>query len=185
MENVKPSSLNVSAKWAGIYVITAIVITYLFQFLAVDQGSSAKYLSYIPFIAFLLLAQKEYKDQLGGFITFGQGFMSGFIYSVIAGIIIAIFMYIYLGILSPQVWEQILATTRDKLTENKNLSSEQIDQAMEITRKYGVLLTVVGTAIGTPIVGAIISLIGAAIFKKERSVLDIEQNSGSFTDPAV
>jgi len=124
MENVKPSSLNVSAKWAGIYVITAIVITYLFQFLAVDQGSSAKYLSYIPFIAFLLLAQKEYKDQLGGFITFGQGFMSGFIYSVIAGIIIAIFMYIYLGILSPQVWEQILATTRDKLTENKNLSSE-------------------------------------------------------------
>jgi len=56
---------------------------------------------------------------------------------------------------------------------------------MEITRKYGVLFTAIGTAIGTPIVGAIISLIGAAIFKKERSVLDIEQNSGSFTDPAV
>jgi hypothetical protein len=185
MENVKPSSLNVSAKWAGIYVITSIVITYLFQFLAVDQTSAVKYLTYIPFIAFLLLAQKEYKDQLGGFITFGQAFMPGFIYSVITGIILAIFLYIYLGILSPQVWEQILTATRDKMAENKNMSSEQIDQAMDITRKYGVLLTAIGTAIGTPIVGAIISLIGAAIFKKERSVLDIEQNSGSFTDPTV
>ncbi|HAL81645.1 MAG TPA: hypothetical protein DCO83_04925, partial [Mucilaginibacter sp.] len=101
MENVKKSYTNVAAKWAVIYVITSIVITYAFQFLNVDQASPAKYLSYIPFIAFLLLTQKEYKDQLGGFLTFGQGFMSGFMYSVFGGIILAVFIYIYLGILSP------------------------------------------------------------------------------------
>ena len=56
---------------------------------------------------------------------------------------------------------------------------------MEITRKYGVLFTAIGTAIGTPIVGAIISLIGAAIFKKERSPYDIAQDAIDPTLPVV
>jgi hypothetical protein len=184
MENVKQSSTNVSAKWAVIYVITSIVITYTFQFLNIDQSSSARYLAYIPFIVFLLLAQKEYKDQLGGFVTFGKSFMAGFIYSVIAGVILAVFVYIYLGILSPQVLEQSLASQHDKLVEN-GMSSEQIEQATEMGRKYGAIFGGVAVLFFTPITGAIIALIGAAIFKKERSILDIEQNSDANTDPAV
>jgi len=182
MENVKKSSTNIAVKWAVIYVITSIVITYIFQFLNIDQSSSAKYISYIPFIAFLLLAQKEFKDQLGGFITFGEGFMAGFLYSVFAGLMLAVFIYIYLGILSPQVLEQSIAAQHDKLVE-KGLSADQIDSAMVMVKKYGAIFGAVGVAIITPIIGAIISLIGAAIFKKERSITDIENNS--YSDPAV
>ena len=183
MENVKKSYMGIAAKWAVIYIVTSIVITYAFQFLNIDQSSSVKYLGYIPFIAFLLLAQKEYKDQLGGFLTFGEGFMAGFIYSVIAGLVLAVFTYIYFSFLSPQVWEQIVAASKDKMAENKNMSSDQVDQAIEITRKYGPILGAVGIAILTPVIGAIIALIGASIFKKERSITDIENSS--YTDPAV
>src|ERR1017187_8024348 len=145
MENVKQSYTNLSAKWAVIYVITSIVITFALQFLDVDQTTSPlRFLMYIPLIAFLLLAQKEYRDQLGGFMTFGQGFMAGFIYSVIVGILSAIFVYIYFTFLSPQVWEQVLSASRDKIAENKSLSSEQVDQAMEFTRKYGIMFAIVG-----------------------------------------
>jgi hypothetical protein len=182
MENVNKSYVNLSVKWAVIYVITSIVITYVFQFLNIDQASPVRYLAYIPYIAFLLLAQKEYKDQLGGFIKFGEGFMAGFIYSVIAGVILAIFIYLYLAILSPQVLEQSLAAQHDKFVE-KGLSEDQINQANEMGRKYGAIFGAVAVLFFTPITGAIISLIGAAIFKKERSILDIEQNSN--TDPAV
>ncbi|HEY8782362.1 MAG TPA: DUF4199 domain-containing protein [Mucilaginibacter sp.] len=184
MGNVKKSYTNIAVKWAVIYVITSIVITYAFQFLNVDQTSSVKYLGYIPFIAFLLLAQKEYKDQLGGFITFGEGFMAGFIYSVIGGVILAVFIYIYLGILSPQVLEQSLAAQHDKFVE-KGMSEDQIKQATDITRKYGAILGAVATLFVIPIFGAIVALIGAAIFKKERSLGDIERDSSSYTDPAV
>jgi hypothetical protein len=186
MENVKQNPFQVAAKWAVIYVITSIVITYLMQFSGVDQTTSPlRYLTYIPLIAFLLLAQKEYRDQLGGFMTFGQGFMAGFLYSVVIGVLTAIFTYIYFTYLSPQVWEQVLASSKDKMAQNPNLSSEQIDKAMEITQKYGVLFATIAVAIVTPIIGTIIALIGAAIFKKERSILDIEQGANSYTDPSV
>jgi hypothetical protein len=183
MENVKQSSTNISVKWALIYVVTSIVITYTFQFLNMDQTSAIRYLAYIPFIAFLLLAQREYKQQLGGFMTFGQGFMTGFIYSVIAGVILAVFIYLYLGILSPQVLEQSLAAQHDKYVQS-GLSEDQIAKANEIGLKYGAIFGAVAVLIMTPIVGAIIALIGSAIFKRERTILDIEQNSASFTDPA-
>ena len=173
MENVKPSYTSITVKWAVIYFITSVVITYIFQFLNIDQNSAAKYLGYIPFIAFLLLAQKEYKDKLGGFLKFGEGFMAGFIYSVIAGVLLAIFTYIYLTFLSPQIFEQALASQEAKMSA-QNVSPEQAEKGMEIARKYGTIFGAVGILLITPICGAVISLIGAAIFKRERTVEDIE-----------
>jgi hypothetical protein len=186
MENAKKGYFNLAAKWAVIYAITSIVITYIFQFLDIDLTTSPlRFLSYVALIAFLLLTQKEYKDQLGGFLTFGEGFMSGFMYSVIAGVLGAIFAYIYFTFLSPQVWEHVISATKDKMAENKDLSSDQIDAAMNFTAKYGVILGSVGALIVTPIIGAIISLIGAAIFKKDRTIEDIERETPSYPDSTV
>ena len=86
-------------KWTLISVITSIVITYIFQFANVDQSSGIKYISSIPFIVYLFLAQKEYKDQLGGYISFGKAFSTGFKYAIFSGIILAIFTYLYLNLL--------------------------------------------------------------------------------------
>jgi hypothetical protein len=187
MENVKKSYFNIAAKWAVIYTITSIIIVYIFQFTGVNMTTSPlRFVSYIFSIAFLLLAQKEYKDELGGFMTFGQGFMVGFVSSVIVGVLSAIFIYIYFSFLSPQMWEQILASTREQMEAKGNLSTDQIDQAMTITTKYGVIITAVVTIFASPFMGAIISLIGAAIFKKERSIEDIERETPtSYPDSAV
>ena|ERR1700743_3121950 len=171
------NATKVATKWALIYTITAIVITYICQFLNVDLDSPAKYITYIPFIAFLLLAQKEYKDQLGGYISFGNGFSAGFRYAVFAGLLIAVFSYLYLTVLSPEVWTKVLETTRTKLEDNKNMSAAQVDKAMEITQKWGPLMGAFFAAIAYAIFGAILSLVGAAIFKKERSPYDIAQDA--------
>ncbi|HWZ13816.1 MAG TPA: DUF4199 domain-containing protein [Mucilaginibacter sp.] len=178
------NATKVATKWAVIYVITSIVITYLFQLLNIDQSSGVKYLGYIPFIAFLLLAQKEYRDQLGGFMSFGDGFSAGFRYAVFAGVMLAVFIFIYLTFLSPQILEQSIASQQGKFKE-QGLSSEQIERANDIGRKYGAVIGAFGAAIGSAILGAILALIGAAIFKKERTLADIERDSASYTDPAV
>jgi hypothetical protein len=175
METPKQNSTKIAFKWALISLGTSIVLTYLWQFLDVNPTSPIVYLGFIFFIAFLLLAQKEYKDQLGGFITFGEAFLSGFLFSVFSGILSAIFLFIYYSYLSPQAYQLILDAQRAGM-EAKGLSSDQVDQAMEITTKYGKILTFVGGIIVTPIFGAIVALVGAAIFKKERSILDIENN---------
>ena len=168
-------------KWTLISVITSIVITYIFQFANVDQSSGIKYLSSIPFIVYLFLAQKEYKDQLGGYISFGKAFSTGFKYAIFSGIILAIFTYLYLAILSPQIYDKAMADAQQKLTDQGTLSSEQIDTTMEISRKYGVILATVGIVIFDAFIGAILALIGAAIFKHERPLFIAEEN----TDPTV
>ncbi|HEY0244040.1 MAG TPA: DUF4199 domain-containing protein [Mucilaginibacter sp.] len=175
MESTTPSS--VAIKWTLIGFITSVVLTFVYQFAKIDVNSPVKYINYVFFIAFLILSQKEYREKLGGFVTFGQAFVEGLLFSVFYGILIAIFTYIYFTILSPAVWEQAMNASQQKLEAAGTMSSDQIESTMNITRKYGVIIAVVGIIIGTPIMGAVVSLIGAAIFKKERSPFDVQDNT--------
>jgi len=184
METPVQNATKVATKWALMYLVTAIVITYIIQFLNLDQTSSWKYISYIPFFAFLFLAQKEYRDQIGGYITFGEGFSAGFRYSIFCGLLLAIFSYLYLTILSPAVWEKAMDTTRTAL-EDKNMTGAQLDKTMDLMKKWGPLFGAFGAAILYAILGAVASLIGAAIFKKERSPYDIAQDAIDPTLPVV
>ncbi|HVS94029.1 MAG TPA: DUF4199 domain-containing protein [Mucilaginibacter sp.] len=179
MEKIKPSSAKVGFKWAIICFVISVVLTYVFQFLDMSQSVVAKIVGYIPFIAFSFLAVKEYRDQLGGYMTFGEGFMPGLLYGIFYGLMTAVFIFVYLKYLSPQILEQSIAEQKDKLAQ-QGLSDEQIDNALQIARKYGALFGAIATAIIIPIIGAVIALIAAAVFKKERTVYDAEP-----ADPAV
>jgi hypothetical protein len=180
---VKHNPTKVATKWALIYLATAIVFTYAFEFLNIDQTSSWKYISYIPFFGFLLLTQKEFRDQIGGFMTFGQGFSAGFRYSVFSGLLIGIFTYVYFAFLSPHVYGKLLETIQTGLEQKNNMSEEQIDKAMGFYKgPWGLAIMGFGAAIGMTVFGAVVSLIGAAIFKKERSAYDIVEDA---IDPTV
>jgi len=178
------NSTKVATKWALILVVTAIVLTYAIQFANLDPNSPIKYLTYIPFIAFLLLAQKEYKDQLGGYISFGDAFSAGFRYAVFSGLMMAVFIYLYLSILSPGILDKAMETQRAAMAD-KGMASDQVDKAMDIAKKWGPLIGAFGAAIAYAIFGAIIGLIGAAIFKKERSPYDVANDAIDPTQTTV
>ncbi|QKJ29607.1 DUF4199 domain-containing protein [Mucilaginibacter mali] len=168
----KPNSTKVATKWALIYTAVSIVLTFTFQFLNVDQTSPIKYVSFIPFIAFLVLAQTEYKQQLKGFITYGEAFSAGFRYALFAGLILGVFMYIYLGFINPNMLVQAMEAQHDKYVE-AGMSDEQIEKATAMGTKYGAIFGAFGAAVGSAISGVIVSLISAAIVKKEKSPMDI------------
>src|SRR5476651_1590642 len=98
---IAPNATKVATKWALIYTVVAIINTYVFQFLNVDQTTSGwRYIAMVVFIAFVLLTQKEFRDEVGGYITFGNAFSAGFRFSVFSGILVAIFTCLYYTILS-------------------------------------------------------------------------------------
>jgi hypothetical protein len=163
---------KIATKWALINLFAQIVVTYGIQLLNMDMNSPIKYLGYVIMIACLLMTQKEFRDELGGFMTFGEGFSAGFRFSVFAGLLVAVFIYLYLAILSPDVFEKSLATSQSTMVD-KGMSSEQIEKGMSIARKYGPIFGAFGVAVVYAIFGAVISLIGASIFKKEKSPADI------------
>ena len=56
----------------------------------------------------------------------------------------------------------------------KGAPSDVAEKASDFMGKYGTILIAFGALIGDIVVGVIIGLIGAAIFKKERSAYDPE-----------
>jgi len=50
--------------------------------------------------------------------------------------------------------------------QNKNLTEEQMDKAIEISRNFFMVFLIAGTLVGYLAFGAIASLIGAAVTKK-------------------
>jgi hypothetical protein len=175
------SSNKVSIKWSLFYVIVVIILTYVYQFLNVDQTSAIKYVSYIPYIAFMLLAQKEYRDQMGGYMTFGEGFLAGFKYTAITAVLTALFVYIYFTLLSPQVFQQVMDAQRAKLEAKGGLTDDQINTALSFTTAGFVAIIMV---IASLVMGTIIALIGAAIFKKDKPAF-VTNEEIDYVDPAV
>ncbi|EHQ29446.1 DUF4199 domain-containing protein [Mucilaginibacter paludis] len=177
MESQSLNPTKIATKWAFINLVAQIIITYAFQLLNMDINSPLKYISYVPMIGCLFLAQKEFRDeQLGGFMTFSQAFSAGFRYAIFSGLLLAVFIYLYYSILSPEILSKTLAVSESAL-EAKGMTSAEIDKAMGMTRKYGPLFFGFGIAIWYGIGGAVISLVGAAIFKKEKSINDIEKEA--------
>jgi hypothetical protein len=181
MTELAPNPTKIATKWALIYLVTAIVLTYAIQFASSDPNSPLKYLGYLPFIIFLILAQKEYKDQLGGFITFGEGFSAGFRYAIFAGVLIAVFTFIYLTFLNPDIMVKAAENARAQM-EAKGMSADDIDKAINMTKKIGPAIGSFVIAILDTIIGIIIALIGASVFKKERSPFDTDTTT---TEPTV
>jgi hypothetical protein len=169
---IPPNPTKIATKWALINALIAIILIYVIFFLDLGQQSPVQYVTYIPFIAFLLLTQKEFKDQLGGFMSFGQGFSAGFRYALFTGLIIGVFMIIYLWILNPEALQKGMETARADM-EAKDMSNADIDKAMSMTEKLGPWIGGFSVAVFYALIGAIVALIGAAIFKKERSAYDI------------
>jgi hypothetical protein len=181
METKLPSSNQTAFKWSLIYFVVTIILTYTYQFLNIDSTSAVKYIGYIPYIAFLFLAQKEYKDTLGGYLTFGQGFLTGFKYALITSILLAIFMYLYWTVLSPQVFQQIVDTTKQQLEAKGGLTDDQINMSLKFVNT---IIFSISILIGGIVMGTIISLIIAAIIKKEKPPFDIHDET-TYVDPAV
>ena len=181
MEQLKPNPTKIATKWALINLLATIVLTYAINYLSADPNSPLKYLGYLPFMIFLILTQKEYKDQLGGFLTFGEGFSAGFRYAVYTSLLIAVFTFVYLTFLNPDVMAKAAEQARAQM-QAKGMSGDDIDKAVSMTKKIGPAIGSFIIAIVDTIVGIIIALIGAAIFKKERSPFDPEPET---TEPAV
>ena len=186
-KRITPNSTKIATKWALIYTATAIVITYGTELLSLDPNSAVKYLTFLPFIAFLCIAQTEFREELGGYITYGNAFSAGFRYALFSGLLIGIFTYLYFAYLSPAMWEKVLEATQTGM-EEKDTPSEQIDKTMEFMRSsWGMIMGAFSSAVMYAIMGAIISLITAAIFKKERSPYDIAMSAEdpTITDPTA
>ncbi|MFY7879347.1 MAG: DUF4199 domain-containing protein [Lacibacter sp.] len=107
----------------------------------------------------------SYSKDLDGNITFGGVFGHGFKTASIVALI-SIAAFVLTTWILPELKDKALEMARIEMEKNPQMNSEMIDKALQWTDQYYFLFGVIGSLFSYALVGAIGSLIGAGLAKK-------------------
>ena len=107
-----------------------------------------------------------YAKQMNGQVTYGNVFAHGF--KITAGIaaLMSIYTIISVKFIYPEIIEMTIDAARAEMEKKGNLPTDQMDMALGFTRKFFHPFAIAFSLFGTAIIGAIASLIGAGLAKK-------------------
>lgn len=158
----KPFSHITLGAVIGAILVLYTVILYLTDLWMV-QGLS--YLSYLFVLVGLIVGIYIYGKSVDNTASFGKLFTFGFKAAAILTLITLAFQVIFFNIF-PEYIDKTYDFVRDQMVAEGKLDSEQIDQALVMVKKFFWVGLIGGSIFGLMFVGAISSLIGAAITKK-------------------
>lgn len=113
----------------------------------------------------IIISVAQYAKEVNNNSTFGNYFSHGFKVAALTTIIMIIYTIIFINIF-PEFKENTIETARKQMESKNNMQQEDIDKAIDITRKYFTVFAVLGVLVWDLILGCISALIGAAICKK-------------------
>jgi amino acid transporter len=151
---------------AGV-IIGAVMIVYsmFLQLADLSNNKPLAYLSYVITIAMLVFFILQFGKANNNDKTFGQLFSYGFKASAVSAIISIAFMAIFF-IVFPEYQEKIWDNARTEMAKNPQITEAQIEQGVEIGKKFFWIFLIAGGIFITMLIGAIGSLIGAGVAKK-------------------
>ena len=135
-----------------------------------DMKSGQKYswVQFLILIAGIIWSCVHYARQLDGAATFGNVFAYGFKVTALVTLIVAVFTYIMVKFIFPDMAEKAIVVAREEMEKDKSnkMTEERIEQTLAITRKYFAVFVIGGSILINLILGCIASLIGAVVAKK-------------------
>lgn len=142
-----------------------IVFALVIMFLNLSRNKGVASIQFLIFISGVIWSAISYAKQMEGNVTFGNVFAHGFKVTAAITAIMVVYTIISLKFISPEQLELGIQEARANM-EAKNMSDEQIDNTINLTRKFAVPFAIAGVLIIFMFTGLIASLIGAAVAKK-------------------
>ena len=158
-----------------IIALILIVISLATYFLGMMENKAMQYVGYIIFIVAIIWSVNAYGKQINYNSTFGNYFAHGFKVTSVITVIMILFTIIFIS-LFPEIKEKGIDAARKSMQAKGTMSSEQIEQAIGFTQKFFTAFIIGGALVFYLILGAIASLIGAGITKKEPNQIANEIN---------
>lgn len=162
------STTSVGMRYGLLTGLVSIIISFVLNISHLEQ-SPLKWLSLVVMIAGIVLGQQAFKKASGEFMSYGQGLGVGMVVSGVSAVLSAIFSYIYVTFIDPEMTARILDKARTDLEAQGKMSDTQIDQAMHWTAMFvqGPALVAVAL-VGGLVMGLLVSLITAAVLKNPK-----------------
>ncbi len=154
--------------------LVMIAISLTASFMGVSASGSFQWVIYCVFFLGIIFSIYQYGKQVDYNSTFGNYFAHGFKTSAMVTILMIAFLVIFMTMF-PEFKEKAMEEARKKMS-SKEVSQEQVEKALEITKKFFMILLIGGALVGYLLLGAIASLLGAAVTKKDpRPLEDLNQ----------
>lgn len=163
MENRKPlSHITVGLILAGLLIVVSSIVSIMS---GGNTNPGGGWMSYIIIIGGLAFFVNRHGNANENRLQFGELFSYGFKSTTMMTLVFVIFVVI-LSFASPELKEKAIEEARANMEKNSQFSETEIETGLTIVKKYFWVLAVGGTVLSFAIIGAIGSLIGAAITKK-------------------
>lgn len=169
MEDLQPKTgkiaLNYGLLLGGISVVFGLML--YFMDMHTTQSPVLGVIGIAIMVAVILLGIAAYKKANAGFLTMGQAMRTGVGIAALAGVIMLLYQLILAYGIEPDFAARIMELKRPELVESGKLTPEQIEQQIEMGKKYfwvGFLVILVFNII----IGLVVSLVGGLILKRSR-----------------
>ena len=148
------------------------VIFYQILYATAQENSPLRWLNLLILFLGLFIGTMQFRNKVnGGYLSFGEGFKTGFLTVLLITAITLIATIIDMEFLHPDFIDKILAQSRDSM--NKGMTEDQIEIGMHYTKMWTTpLMIILFTIIGSIIGGAIFSLITAALCTRKKPIFD-------------
>jgi hypothetical protein len=152
-----------------IALVTSLVCIVINLIIYVSNQLMNKSLGYIQMVivvGVIIWGCIHYAKQKNGQVTYGNVFAHGF--KITAGIaaLTSIYTIIAVKFIYPEILDMSIDVARAEIEKNGKVPTDQIDMALGFTRKFFLPFLIAGSLFGTALIGAIASLIGAGLAKK-------------------
>lgn len=172
----KVRSTTVQGIYFGLATGAGLIILSLILFLSdlyMNKWLSA--IGYLILISGMVYGTLEYrKNFTNGFMTYGQTFTMLFKVGLFAGLVAAIYSFVFAQFIHPGFVQEILEQSRQQMVEqNPNMTEEQLEMGLSWAAKFTspIAMMVLGF-LTYLLVSAVIGLIAAIFLKKEDPALN-------------
>lgn len=142
-----------------------IVLSLVSYYAGMSADSNLQWVSYLLLAIGIFVGSRHHRDkELGGFMSYGRGLGAGVLIALFSGILLAIFIYLFYGVIAPGALDEVKQMQEEAMYE-KGMSEEQINMSLNFV-SAGIMAIFTLPAI--TFFGFVFSLITAAILKKDR-----------------
>lgn len=172
METQTASVKKIALPYGLLLSLTTIVISVIVYVMGMtyDQPWWQSLLNFLAMIGFIVYGIKTYKHDNENYLSLAESLKTGLAISLVAGLIGAVFTYLFVTVIEPDFAMNMLEATREKtLSDKPDVTQEEMDMITGVTEKMlspGIIVAF--SIVGSLFIGFIVSLIAGLVMKNNR-----------------
>ena len=167
---VRCTLMNNSLKYGLFTGLAMILLSLLLYTFDLNGASWAQYGSLLVVFAGIIVGTLAFRDKCsGGYISYARSLGSGVMISLVVGLIMAVYTYLFFAYFDP---DQILkmAQAAEENMYKQGLSDDQIEQAMSMTKMFMTpAFVAISSVLSMLLWGTVFSLLSSIFIKKNNA----------------